>query len=67
MLKTIIVAMYGTCTQSSSYGCLRDGKHGVLNPVMSGRLTSKATITYGKVEIVAKLPRGDWIWPGIVF
>jgi len=58
-------AMYGSCTQSSSAGCVRDGKHGLLNPIMSGRLTSKATITYGKVEIVAKLPRGDWIWPAL--
>jgi len=56
--------MYGICTQASSYGCLREGKNGVLNPVMSGRLMSKATIKYGMVEIVAKLPRGDWLWPG---
>ncbi|XP_067946744.1 beta-1,3-glucan-binding protein-like [Watersipora subatra] len=58
-------AMYGTCTQSASYGCLREGKNGVLNPVMSGRITSKATIKYGKVEIVAKAPRGDWLWPAL--
>jgi beta-glucanase (GH16 family) len=23
------------------------------------------TITYGRVEVVAKLPAGDWLWPAI--
>ena len=56
--------MYGVCTQSSNHGCLREGKYGMLNPVMSGRIKSKTTIRYGRVEIVAKAPRGDWLWPG---
>ena len=32
---------------------------------MSARLTTKNShhITYGKVEIRAKLPEGDWLWP----
>ena len=39
----------------------------VVNPVMSARLTTKGkhTIKYGKVEVRAKLPRGDWLWPAI--
>ena len=34
---------------------------------MSARLTTKNShhIRYGKVEIVAKLPRGDWLWPAL--
>ena len=39
----------------------------VINPVMSARISTKRShaITYGKVEVVAKLPREDWIWPSI--
>jgi beta-glucanase (GH16 family) len=39
----------------------------VINPVRSARLTTqgKHNITYGKIEVVAKLPRGDWLWPAI--
>ena len=39
----------------------------VINPVQSARLTTKNShhIQYGKVEVVAKLPRGDWMWPAI--
>lgn len=25
----------------------------------------KQTMLYGKVEIVAKLPKGDWLWPAL--
>ena len=42
----------------------------VINPVQSSRIitknaTSTANIRYGKVEVVAKMPTGDWIWPAI--
>jgi beta-glucanase (GH16 family) len=39
----------------------------VINPVMSGRLNTrgKRTIKYGRVEVRAKLPQGDWLWPAI--
>ncbi|KAG2127998.1 concanavalin A-like lectin/glucanase domain-containing protein [Suillus clintonianus] len=39
----------------------------VINPVMSGRLNTrgKQTIKYGRVEVRAKLPQGDWLWPAI--
>ena len=34
---------------------------------MSAPLTTKNShhITYGKVEIRAKLPEGDWLWPAL--
>ena len=39
--------------------------HGTDNPpVMSALLRSSGHIRYGKVEVVAKLPKGDWLWPG---
>lgn len=36
-------------------------------PVRSARLTTKGKkfIKYGKVEVVAKMPAGDWLWPAI--
>lgn len=39
----------------------------VINPVMSGRINTrgKKSIKYGKVEVKAKLPQGDWLWPAI--
>ena len=39
----------------------------IINPVRSARLNTqgKKTITYGRVEVVAKLPQGDWLWPAI--
>lgn len=39
----------------------------VINPVMSGRINTRGTksIKYGKVEVRAKLPQGDWLWPAI--
>lgn len=34
---------------------------------MSGRMNTrgKKFIKYGKVEVRAKLPQGDWLWPAI--
>lgn len=38
-----------------------------INPVKSGRINTKlgASIRFGRVEVVAKLPAGDWLWPAI--
>jgi Glycosyl hydrolases family 16 len=50
------------CSASSS-----DTTGATIPPVMSARLTTKDShsIRFGKVEVVAKLPRGDWLWPAI--
>lgn len=39
----------------------------IVNPVKSARIHTKkgASIKYGRVEVVAKLPAGDWLWPAI--
>lgn len=41
--------------------------HTIINPIQSARLTTNfsRSIQYGRVEVRAKLPRGDWIWPAI--
>jgi beta-glucanase (GH16 family) len=39
----------------------------IINPVKSGRINTKlgASIKFGRVEVLAKLPAGDWLWPAI--
>lgn len=39
----------------------------IINPVKSARLNTKlgASIKYGKVEVTAQFPSGDWMWPAI--
>ncbi|KAF8839995.1 glycoside hydrolase family 16 protein [Paxillus ammoniavirescens] len=39
----------------------------IINPVQSARVSTmkSASIKYGRVEVRAKLPRGDWLWPAI--
>lgn len=40
----------------------------IINPVKSARINTKlgASIKYGRVEVTAKLPAGDWLWPSII-
>ena len=39
----------------------------IIPPVKSGRINTKkgSNIKYGRVEVTAVLPRGDWLWPAI--
>lgn len=39
----------------------------IVNPVKSARISTKkgATIQFGRIEVVAKMPAGDWLWPAI--
>jgi beta-glucanase (GH16 family) len=59
------------CTQNQFHGCerasLRYQDGNVLNPIKSARLRTAESFffRYGKVEVRAKLPRGDWLWPAI--
>jgi len=57
------------CTSNQFYGCERSaaGSGNVINPVMSSRLRTAESFnfTYGRVEVVAQLPKGDWLWPAI--
>jgi len=38
----------------------------IINPIQSARIRTinSFSFVYGTVEIRAKMPRGDWIWPG---
>lgn len=57
-----------SCTQTYNNGCSRTGTADiVLNPVRSARIWTKNRFSfkYGIVEIRAKLPVGDWLWPAL--
>lgn len=67
---TLNLTTQGTCTSTDWHQCVaisNSTAQTVINPVRSARLTTKASksIKYGKVEVVAKLPIGDWLWPAI--
>ena len=60
----------GSCTSSSNSSCFirsNPEKGAMIPPVRSARLTTKGkkSIRYGQVEVVAKMPKGDWLWPAI--
>jgi beta-glucanase (GH16 family) len=67
---TLNLTAAGVCTETGDLYCaitsnLTSGA--IINPVRSARLTTKGlkAIIYGRVEVVAKLPAGDWMWPAI--
>lgn len=57
------------CTMNAFYGCERNAaaSGNYINPVRSARLRTVKSVNfqYGRVEVKAKLPRGDWLWPAI--
>ncbi|KAI0204079.1 concanavalin A-like lectin/glucanase domain-containing protein [Astrocystis sublimbata] len=62
----------GTCTSTRYSDCVAAtnttaGNATIVPPTRSGRINTKkgAAIKYGRVEVVAKLPEGDWLWPAI--
>lgn len=54
-------------TSGCVFPCGRSSKDGILPPVMSAMISTKNSVSmkYGKLEVRAKLPKGDWIWPAI--
>lgn len=56
------------CTDEKSENCERQaGGDIIINPIRSARLNTKSSFSfkYGRVEVVAKTPQGDWLWPAI--
>ncbi|XP_046644146.1 beta-1,3-glucan-binding protein-like [Daphnia pulicaria] len=55
------------CNLAVDGGCVLKANHDIANPIQSAALVTKSTFTftYGTVEIRAKMPRGDWLWPEI--
>lgn len=58
------------CTNHQFWGCERTGSpYNIINPVKSARIRTVNSFgfKYGKVEINAKMPTGDWLAPAIYF
>uniref|UniRef100_F7BJS1 Uncharacterized protein n=1 Tax=Ciona intestinalis TaxID=7719 RepID=F7BJS1_CIOIN len=56
------------CTMNAFWGCQRTGSgSNYINPIQSARLrtVNSFSFKYGRVEIEAKMPTGDWIWPAM--
>jgi len=56
------------CTGNAWYGCQRTGNGAsIVNPIQSAKLRTVHSLSFafGKIEIEAKMPTGDWIWPAI--
>jgi len=57
------------CTGNAFYGCVRIARAGgnIINPIQSARLRTAQSFSfrYGHLQIRAKLPKGDWLWPAI--
>ncbi|KAF2887303.1 hypothetical protein ILUMI_18870, partial [Ignelater luminosus] len=55
-----------SCTSEAYYGCKRRGTlDNIINPIRSAKLFTKDAFSfkYGRVEVRAKMPAGDWLWP----
>lgn len=73
----MILNVTGSCTADPAYSgrtieesCVaaRNSSAGTyIPPVQSARINTRNshTIKYGRVEVTAKMPVGDWIWPAI--
>jgi beta-glucanase (GH16 family) len=60
----------GTCSSDILSNCVsitNSSAGTIIQPAKSGRINTKAgaTIRYGRVQVTAKLPLGDWLWPAI--
>lgn len=67
---TLNLTSDGTCTETRAASCVAHSnstKGDMIPPVRSARINTKGKVgvKYGRVEVVAKLPKGDWLWPAI--
>lgn len=57
------------CTRHENRGCSRagDGNDNIINPIRSAKILTwnSFAFKYGTVEIRAKNPGGDWLWPAL--
>lgn len=64
------LSLGASCTGTNFYDCnaVTNTTNGtIVPPVKSGRITTRngPTIKYGRIEVTATLPSGDWLWPAI--
>lgn len=56
------------CNNANHDGCVRTGSESyILNPIESARVRTIESFyfKYGTVEVRAKMPAGDWLWPAV--
>lgn len=57
------------CTSNRyNEGCFGKGTpENILNPIQSAGVKTEKSFSfkYGKIEVKARMPRGDWLWPAI--
>lgn len=68
--NNVINLQNSSCTSTVAANCIAGTNvtNGtIVNPAKSARLNTKlgATIQFGRVEVTAQLPAGDWLWPAI--
>ena len=70
--NTVNLTALGTCTSASHvwsdcWISTNTTNGSVINPVKSGRISTRngPSIKYGKIEVTAQMPAGDWLWPAI--
>ncbi|OQR87405.1 beta-1,3-glucan-binding-like protein [Achlya hypogyna] len=59
---------YSSCSSPQFVGCRKQAVgQDILPPVQSARIQTMESFSfkYGRIEIKTKLPKGDWLWPGI--
>jgi beta-glucanase (GH16 family) len=67
---TLNLTKDGICSSKEWFNCIavtNSTNNTIVPPVLSGRISTNLSskIKYGRVEVVAKLPAGDWLWPAI--
>lgn len=70
---TLNLTETGHCTSSNKSDLYCASKSNastrtILPPIQSARITTKISnkvIKFGKVEVTAQMPTGDWIWPAV--
>lgn len=67
---TLNLTQSGQCTSGTAKDCAITSNSTIgtiINPVRSARINTKGNkaIKYGRIEVVAKMPKGEWIWPSI--
>lgn len=63
-----VVIPRNECTIDWHSGCERQGtRQEIINPIRSARVDTQDSFSfkYGSVEIRAKMPEGDWLWPAL--
>lgn len=56
------------CTDPDPENCKRQtGGNIIINTIQSALLNTKKSFSFksGRLEVIAKMPIGDWLWPGM--